>query len=396
MHVWVKALLSVLCAAASALFSGLILGFMSLDILQLQLLTYVEPVTKQDQIYSRYARRILPLRRDANLLLSTLILSNSMVNALMVLMLGDMLDMTWGFVVSTLVTALLGEIAPQSVFMKHALMLCGFFSAPLKILVVILYPACKPLALFLDFILGPSSQVVYTRQQLKALVDLQLEKGNVLTHQEAKMLKGCLELSSIRAEDVMTPLDSIVHIKDGTVATKDVIHQIALSGFSNIPIVTNDAERSVIGFIVAKDLMLFDSNKTYRVKDLFDTIGKAIYAVDAENDLIDLLTLFKTNSRHVLVVRKAIIPDTGGDPVYKHIGIITVGDILRVMLHDYNDDKERRISAKGDGEVSYLEEEKPLGLELPFALESGTIEKKLVTRTACEIVEIPVNEDFTR
>lgn len=93
MQLWLKALLAIVCAAASSIFSGLILGFMSLDILQLQLLTYVETKSPQDRLNSRRARRILPLRRDPNLLLSTLIFSNSMVNALMVLLLGDMLDM---------------------------------------------------------------------------------------------------------------------------------------------------------------------------------------------------------------------------------------------------------------------------------------------------------------
>ncbi|GFE54889.1 CBS domain-containing protein [Babesia ovis] len=267
-----------------------------------------------------------------------------MVNALMVLMLGDMLDMTWGFVVSTLVTALLGEIAPQSLFMKHALRLCGFFAAPLRILVLIMYPLCKPLALLLDLLLGQTGQVIYTRQQLKALVDLQLENGDVLSLQEAKMLKGCLEMSSITAEDVMTPLESIVHIKDGTTVTKEVIYQIAKSGFSNIPIVTDEPGKSVLGFLVVKDLLMLNTNKSYGVKDLCDSIGKAVYAVDADNSLNDLLLLFKGNSRHVLVVRKAIVPVTGGDPVYQHVGIITIGDILRIMLQDYNEHGGKRSS----------------------------------------------------
>ncbi|ORM41674.1 Metal transporter CNNM4 [Babesia sp. Xinjiang] len=479
MYVWAKALLSVLCAAASALFSGLILGFMSLDILQLQLLTYVEPTTNRDRIYSRYARRILPLRRDSNLLLSTLILSNSMVNALMVLLLGDMLDMTWGFVSSTLITALLGEIAPQSIFMKHALTLCGFFATGLRVLVWILYPVCKPLALLLDYLLGKSSQVIYTRQQLKALVDLQLEKGNVLTLQEAKMLKGCLEMSTIYAEDVMTPIDAVVHIEDGTAVTKEVVQNIAKSGFSNIPIVTKDENKSVVGFIVVKDLLMLNHAKSYRVRDLCDTIGKPIYAVDAESTVNDLMPLMKRDSRHVIVVRKAIInPHRGGDPIYKHVGIITVDDVLRIMLQDYDIHGEKRqpdgkefIAKKNEvqmlkyeklncvktvhslslnaikaifpiqdipgilralnvpenqqnvdiirakhifllkdntlipsgrifvllkGNVSYVDEEKIVIMELPCAINCGEIKTSFVTRTDCEVVEISINEEFKR
>ncbi|KAK1939609.1 CBS domain-containing protein [Babesia divergens] len=319
MQLWVKALLAIVCAAASSLFSGLILGFMSLDILQLQLLTYVEAKSPQDRLNSRRARRILPLRRDPNLLLSTLIFSNSMVNALMVLLLGDMLDMTWGFIVSTLTTAILGEIAPQSIFMKHSLKLCGFFATPLKLLVLLLYPMCKPLAMLLDFLVGPYSQVIYNRQQLKALVDLQLERGNVLTPEEAKMLKGCLELSSVCAESIMTPLDEVFYIEDGTTVTMDVVHTIAKSGFTNIPIIAKGDHRCVVGFLIVKDLLMLDTTKSYHVRDLFFSIGKPTYAVDAESCLNDLISYFKADSTHVVVVRKAFIePHTTGDPVYKH------------------------------------------------------------------------------
>ncbi|CDR94106.1 conserved unknown domain containing membrane protein, putative [Babesia bigemina] len=479
MYTWAKALLAVICAVASALFSGLILGSMSLDILQLQLLTYVEPTTNQDRVNSKYARRLLPLRRDSNLLLSTLILSNSMVNALMVLLLGDMLDMTWGFIVSTLTTALLGEIAPQSIFMKYALRLCGIFAAPVRFLVWILYPFCKPLALLLDYLLGPSNQVIYTRQQLKALVDLQLEKGNVLTIEEAKMLKGCLEMSSVKAEDIMTPLQALVHIEENATVTKEVTQNIAKSGFSNIPVVTPEPDRRIVGFLVVKDLLMLDDSKSYRVNDLCATIGKPVYSVDSESTLNDILAFFKENSIHVVVVRKIVVnPATGGDPSYEHAGIITIDDVLQIMLQDYiTDDAEREL--EGDqlvkkrnelqlekfdrlnnvqtvhefslnsirsvfplrnpipvlraldmpenahniniisqkrvfllkrntlipsgsiivllrGNVSYVDDENVMTLKLPHAINCDELEKTVVTRTECEVVEVELNENFMR
>ncbi|GIX63300.1 CBS domain-containing protein [Babesia caballi] len=217
--------------------------------------------------------------------------------------------------------------------MKHALRLCGFFSAPLRVLVCLLFPFCKPLALLLDYVLGPSNQAVYSRQQLKALVDLQLEKGNVLTIDEAKILKGCLEMTSVVAESIMTPIESVVHIENGTTVTKEVVHNVAKAGFSTIPVITGGPDKSVTGFLGVKDLLLLDTAKSYRVMDLCDSIGKSIYAVDAENSVSDILPFFKGDSIHAVVVRKVFIdPQTSGDPIYKHVGIITVDDILRIML----------------------------------------------------------------
>ncbi|KAK1443708.1 metal transporter CNNM like protein [Babesia gibsoni] len=330
---WAKALLALICAFSSALFSGLMLGFLSLDLMQLQLLTYADATSPKDIRDKSLAKRILPLRRDPNLLLATLIFSNSMVNALMVLLLGDLLDVTGGFVVSSLVMALLGEIAPQSIFMKYSLPLCGFFAAPLRVLIILMYPLCKPLSMILDYLLGPYTQVIYSRQQFKALVDLQLEKGNVLTQEEAKMLKCCLEMSSVKAESIMVPIDTLFCIEEDTLVTKDVVNNIAKSGFTNIPIIAFKPDKTIIGFLSVNDLLMLDTTKSYNVTDIFDSIGKPTYAADADSAVDELIAYFKGDSSIVVVVRKAFVdPDSDGDPVYKHIGIITIGDVMDVII----------------------------------------------------------------
>ena len=95
----------------SALFSGLTLGLMGLDKTGLEIVSS----SKQDNpIASRNAELIIPIREDGNLLLCTLLLGNVAVNALLSILMADLTDGTLGFLTSTAVIVVFGEITPQA------------------------------------------------------------------------------------------------------------------------------------------------------------------------------------------------------------------------------------------------------------------------------------------
>jgi hypothetical protein len=67
----------------SAMFSGLTLGLMGLGISDLQLvMANKETMSSQEVAEQGYATAILPLRRRGNLLLCTLLIGNTLVNAM--------------------------------------------------------------------------------------------------------------------------------------------------------------------------------------------------------------------------------------------------------------------------------------------------------------------------
>ena len=74
----------------SAMFSGLTLGLLSLDMVSLKVLE-----SAGDPKEREYAKRILPLRKHGNLLLCTLLLGNTLVNNALSILLADL---TTGFV----------------------------------------------------------------------------------------------------------------------------------------------------------------------------------------------------------------------------------------------------------------------------------------------------------
>lgn len=71
----------------SALFSGLNLGLMSLDLTELKLLMKIGSTKEK-----KYANKIYPLRKKGNLLLCTILLGNVLVNSTSTLILGSYLE----------------------------------------------------------------------------------------------------------------------------------------------------------------------------------------------------------------------------------------------------------------------------------------------------------------
>jgi CBS domain containing-hemolysin-like protein len=76
----------------SGLFAGLGLGLMSLDLIGLEIVVAAgqdELATDRERKNSAAARRIIPIRKQGNLLLTTLLLGNVSVNALTSILMAD-------------------------------------------------------------------------------------------------------------------------------------------------------------------------------------------------------------------------------------------------------------------------------------------------------------------
>jgi hypothetical protein len=105
----IQIILIIVLLCMSALFSGLTLGLMSLDKTGLEIV-----MAGDDPVDAEYAKRIYPVREKGKLLLCTLLLGNVAVNALLSIILADFAGGTVGFVTSTFLIVIFGEILPQA------------------------------------------------------------------------------------------------------------------------------------------------------------------------------------------------------------------------------------------------------------------------------------------
>ncbi len=135
----------VLSFVQSAVFSGLTLGLFGLGRLNLEV--------KAESGDTR-AKKVLELRKDSHLLLTTLLWGNVSVNCLLTILLDSLFSGVSAFLLSTLGITIFGEIIPQAYFSRRSLYIGSLFSPLVRVYQILLYPIAKPSALFLDFWLG--------------------------------------------------------------------------------------------------------------------------------------------------------------------------------------------------------------------------------------------------
>ena len=108
--------IAVVLIGLSGLFSGLTLGLMSLDPQGLKVMIAGGNPTER-----RQAERILPVREQGNLLLCTLLLGNTLVNAQLAILTASITSGLLGGILSTVFILIFGEIIPQSFCSRYGL-----------------------------------------------------------------------------------------------------------------------------------------------------------------------------------------------------------------------------------------------------------------------------------
>src|SRR3989344_321450 len=108
----IKIVIVIALVVVSGLFSGLLLGLMSLSL---------DMLRRKVALNNPAAVRIYPLRKKSNQLLCTLILVNVAVNTAIALVLGSLTSGLAAGVIATSLIVVFGEILPQAFFAKHGL-----------------------------------------------------------------------------------------------------------------------------------------------------------------------------------------------------------------------------------------------------------------------------------
>lgn len=203
--------LIVLLVLLSAVFSGLTLGFMSLDQVGLEVVIGAgerPDACRDEQVKALAARRVLPVRKDGNLLLTTLVLGTVAVNSLMSILMADLTSGLAGFLISTIVIVLFGEIIPQSLCSRHALLISARLVPVVRAVILLLYPFSKPISLALDYTLGKDVGTVFSRRELTQLLEIHARQ-KMLNPEEAHIVRGAMSFKHTKVTKVMVPSKQI-------------------------------------------------------------------------------------------------------------------------------------------------------------------------------------------
>jgi hypothetical protein len=178
------------CISQSAMFSGLNLALLGISRLRLE----VEATTGNHS-----AARILDLRRDSNLLLTTILWGNVGINVLLTLLADSLLAGVSAFFFSTILITFLGEIVPQAYFSRNAMRMGSLLVPVLKFYQWLLFPVTKPSAWALDKWLGKENISYFRERDIRQVIRKHIEASG----SDLDRLEGMGALNFLAIDDLM-------------------------------------------------------------------------------------------------------------------------------------------------------------------------------------------------
>eukprot|EP00004_Rigifila_ramosa_P006794 TRINITY_DN17715_c0_g1_i1.p1 TRINITY_DN17715_c0_g1~~TRINITY_DN17715_c0_g1_i1.p1 ORF type:complete len:439 (-),score=129.85 TRINITY_DN17715_c0_g1_i1:36-1283(-) len=329
---WLSIGACVILLSLSAMFSGLTLGLMSIGSMDLDII--IASGTPEDQ---RMAAKIKPVRKHGNLLLCTLLLGNVAVNSLLSILMAGITSDIAGFLISTIVIVVFGEIIPQAVCSRHPLTVGSRVVWIVKIVLFFVFPIAYPCSKALDWALGDEVYNIYSKGELKKLVQIHAsEEGGTLSPFEMNLIHGALDLVNKRVTEVMVPLSEVVMFEVSEQLDEERLSAILAKGHSRLPVYEKE-RTTIVGLVRIKDLALINPEKGIRVRDIVEQTGLQLQSVSASFSLAEMLQTFKTGSKgHMAVV-------IDGETQLP-IGIVTLEDIVESLLGERIVDETDAIS----------------------------------------------------
>ncbi len=173
------------------------------------------------------------------------------------------------------------------------------------------------------FLLNPGD-----KGQLADILKSAFDK-NILDADSLMMLEGVLNVSEMQVRDIMIPR-SQMDVIDIQKPSGKFIPFVIETAHSRFPVI-EDSINNVIGILLAKDLLKFNTDKEFEIRDML----RPPNFVPESKRLNVLLKDFRTNRNHI-----AIVVDEYGNVG----GVVTIEDVLEQIVgeiedeHDVDDD----------------------------------------------------------
>ena len=240
--------------------------------------------------------------------------------------------------ISTFVILIVAEFIPKVIFQIYSNLFMKIFAIPAYVFYQLFYPITSLVTIISSFILKRffkvndiSSENSFSKLELENYIESEIENSNENLDTEIEIFQNALELSEIKARDIMVPRAEVIAIDELTdlIKVKEILIQ---TGLSKIP-VYKDSIDNIIGYLHSFDFL----KKPDNLKDFILPI-EFIPEPMIVNDVLKRLT----RQRKSIAV---VIDEYGGTS-----GIITVEDIIEELFgeiedeHDNYDYYEKKIS----------------------------------------------------
>lgn len=272
----------------SGCFSGLTLGFFSLNLTSLE---------RKVKLGDKRAKRIYPISKNGNLLLCTLLLGNVAVNSTMAIFLGNIATGLVAGLVSTALIVVFGEIIPQAVFSRHALRL-GYNTAWLvKGFIFLLYPVAAPMAWLLDKALGEEMGTIWNKKEIGEIIRHHEDADeSEIDADEERIILGALAFSDTPAHAIATPRTMAFSLAEDRHIDDQLLARIRESGFSRIPVHSANRPDDIIAVLHIRNLLGVNPGEGHTIGQF---ANKEVLFAKKDILLDDLLNHFLSAKKHL-------------------------------------------------------------------------------------------------
>lgn len=282
---------------------------------------------------NKRAVRALALANDYDVVLSTILIGNNLVNiactsiATLVFtgLLGNDAGVTVSTVVMTVVILVFGEVTPKSVSKEQAEAFAMFTAPVLKAFIVVLTPVnflFKQWKKVLSRIFHLKKSDAITEEELITYVD-EAQSGGEIGSEEGELIRSAIEFNDLDISDVLTPRVDVVAVeKQASVA--EIAKVFEENGYSRMPVYVEDVDH-IVGVIHERDFRKVQDKKLKSIR----TILKPVPYVSEGMKISVVLRHLQQNKTHLAVV----VDEFGGTA-----GIVTLEDIIEELVGEIWDE----------------------------------------------------------
>jgi len=348
---------------------------------------------------SRRADYVLKILNKKDSVISSLLLSNNLVNILATSLataffydLFGISGIFYSTLLMTFVLVIFAEVLPKTYSINKPTRTALIISPIIFYLNKILFPFVYLINFIVNFFFRKKEQDTImadqqSEEELEGVIDL-YKTSNPDYEREKEMLQSILQLNDTAVEEVFTHRKNIYSI-DTSLETPDLIKKINNSHFTRIPFWKENPE-NIIGLLNVRSLNIDLSTSDSSKELIFKKINKPWFIPETTN-LLDQLVEFKKRKEHL-----AFVVDEYGEL----LGLITLEDIIEEIVGEIVDEidipnNEFYINNRGviitNGENNLKELYKHFDLDPPES-ESSTIAGYIMEITK----KIPLYGEITK
>lgn len=267
-------------------------------------------------------------------MLSAILIGNNIVNISASSLAATLAYAFGGYMVSiatavlTVAILVFGEITPKNYATLNAEKISLRYIRFIRVFMTVMTPVIFIINLlsrgimFLLRVDPAAAKKGMTEEELRTIVDVSHEKG-VIESGEKELINNVFDFNDAHAKDIMVPR---VHVTFADVENTydELIGIFREDKFTRLP-VFEETQDNIVGIINMKDLLLYDSNEPFHIRDI---MRKPHFTYEYKS-IADLLVEMRQSTFNI-----AIVLDEYGEMA----GLITLEDILEELVGEIHDE----------------------------------------------------------